>query len=229
MPSSSRRTRTTPISARAGRRRCSPGRAGRSATSSSPTARRGPTTRPSTPETLVAARDHEQREAARIFGVGSVVFLGYTDGELVYSRELLGAVTREIRAFQPFAVYTHDPEPVIINNSFVNHNDHRISGLAAVDAVYPTARDRLNFPEQIEGGLPTHKVRELYLWGANEPTVEVDISSVADTKIEGLMAHVSQFGGREDFVEMVRERWREEDGRYLERFPPRRPLPLTAR
>ena len=39
-----------------------------------------------------------------------------------------------------------------------------------------------------------------------------------ETKIEGLMAHLSQFGGREDFVEMVRERWREEDGRYLERF-----------
>ncbi|MYE45561.1 MAG: PIG-L family deacetylase, partial [Chloroflexi bacterium] len=93
-----------------------------------------------TPETLVAAREVEQREAARILGVGSVVFLGYTDGELVYSRELLGAVTREIRAFQPFAVYTHDPEPVIINNSFVNHNDHRISGLAAVDARDPPAR-----------------------------------------------------------------------------------------
>ena len=171
-----------------------------------------------TPESLVAAREHEQREAARILGVGSVGYLGFTDGELVYSRELLGAITREIRAFQPFAVYTHDPEPVIINNSFVNHNDHRISGLAAVDAVYPTARDRLNFPEQVAEGLPTHKVRELYLWGANEPTVDVDVSSVIETKIEGLMAHLSQFGGREDFVEMVRERWREEDGRYLERF-----------
>ena len=61
-------------------------------------------------------------------------------------------------------------------------------------------------------------MRELYLWGANEPTVDVDVSSVIETKIEGLMAHLSQFGGREDFVEMVRERWREEDGRYLERF-----------
>ena len=81
-----------------------------------------------TPESLVAAREREQREAARILGVGSVGFLGFTDGELVYSRELLGAITREIRAFQPFAVYTHDPEPVIINNSFVNHSDHRLSG-----------------------------------------------------------------------------------------------------
>lgn len=171
-----------------------------------------------TPETLVAAREREQREAARILGVGSVVFLGFTDGELTPSRELLGAVTREIRAFRPFAIYTHDPEPVIIDNSFVNHSDHRATGLAAVDAVYPTARDRLNFPEQLADGLEPHKVREIYLWGANAPTFEVDISAVVETKLEALLAHESQFGGREDFVEFARERWREDDGRYLERF-----------
>ena len=102
-----------------------------------------------TPETLVATRAEEQRVAAAHLGVLDVRFLGYTDGELVSSRELLGRVTREIREFQPFAVYTHDPEPVIINNSFVNHNDHRVTGLATVDAVYPTARDRLNFPEHL--------------------------------------------------------------------------------
>ena len=171
-----------------------------------------------TPATLVAAREREQREAARILGVGSVGFLGFTDGELTYSRELLGAVTREIRAFRPFALYTHDPEPVIINNSFVNHSDHRITGLAAVDAVYPTARDRLNFPEQLDDGLEPHKVREIYLWGANAPTFEVDISAVVETKIEALLAHESQFGGSEEFVEFARERWRGDDGRYLERF-----------
>ncbi len=171
-----------------------------------------------TTQTLVAAREREQQAAAEILGVASVGFLGFTDGELTYSRTLLGAITREIRAFQPYAVYTHDPEPVIINNSFVNHNDHRTTGLATVDAVYPTARDRMNFPEQLQDGLETHKVRELYLWGANEPTFDVDVSAVIETKLEALLAHVSQFGENEEFVELVRERWREEDGRYLERF-----------
>ena len=171
-----------------------------------------------TPETLVATREREQREAARILGVSSVGFLGNTDGELVYSRELLGAITREIRAFQPFAVYTHDPEPVIIDNAFVNHSDHRITGLATVDAVYPTARDRLNFPEHLDEGLAPHKVAELYLWGSNDPTFDVDISAVVETKIDALMAHASQFGERDEFVEFALERWRDEDGRYLERF-----------
>ena len=171
-----------------------------------------------TTETLVATRDREQRDAARILGVASVGFLGYTDGELVYSRELLGAITREIRAFRPHAVYTHDPEPVIHDEGFINHNDHRITGLATVDAVYPTARDRLNFPEHLADGLDVHKVAELYLWGTNRPTFEVDISAVVETKIEALKAHVSQFGDRDQFAEFARERWRGDDGRYLERF-----------
>ena len=61
-------------------------------------------------------------------------------------------------------------------------------------------------------------MRELFLWGANEPTFDIDVSAVLETKIEALLAHVSQFGDGDEFVELVRERWREEDGRYLERF-----------
>ncbi|MDP6605814.1 MAG: PIG-L deacetylase family protein [Dehalococcoidia bacterium] len=171
-----------------------------------------------TPETLVVAREDEQRAAAELLGVESVRFLGFTDGELAYSRDLLGAITREIREFQPFAVYTHDPEPVIINEGFVNHSDHRTTGLTTVDAVYPTARDRLNFPEHLKAGLATHKVRELYLWGANEPTFDVDISEVMNDKIAALVAHTSQFPGDDEFIEFVKLRAKDKDGRYVERF-----------
>ena len=171
-----------------------------------------------TPFTLAATRVAEQRAAAARSGVESVRFLGFTDGELVYSRELLGAITREIREFKPFAVYTHDPEPVIIQDRFVNHSDHRITGLATVDAVYPTARDRLNFPEHERAGLEAHKVRELYLWSPNVPNFDVDISAVVEDKIAALLAHESQFNAEGGFVEQMREYWREPDGRYLERF-----------
>ncbi|MEX2375636.1 MAG: PIG-L deacetylase family protein [Dehalococcoidia bacterium] len=166
---------------------------------------------------LVETRVREQNEAARILGVADVRFLGYTDGELQYTRDLLAGVTREIREYQPFAVYTHDPEPVIIQNAFVNHSDHRTTGLTTVDAVYPTARDRLNFPEHIEAGLPTHKVREMYLWGVNEPNFSVDITDVLETKIEALLAHRSQFPDPR-FADQMRAFWREEDGRSREQF-----------
>ncbi|MSQ30211.1 MAG: PIG-L family deacetylase, partial [Dehalococcoidia bacterium] len=109
---------------------------------------------------LVAMRAEEQRAAAAILGVRDVRFLGHTDGELVWSHALIGEIVREIREFRPYSVYTHDPEAVIIGNSFVSHSDHRATGLATVDAVYPAARDRLNFPEQIAAGLQPHKVRE---------------------------------------------------------------------
>lgn len=171
-----------------------------------------------TPAALVAARAEEQRRAATLLGVCDVRFLGGVDGELAWGRPLIGAITREIREFQPYAVYTHDPEPVIIRNMFVNHADHRATGLAAVDAVYPTARDRLNFPEHLADGLPPHKVRELYLWGANEPNFSVDISAVVEQKIAALLAHTSQFPQGDEFVERMRTYWREPDGRYVEQF-----------
>jgi LmbE family N-acetylglucosaminyl deacetylase len=169
-----------------------------------------------TPAQLTALREEEQRAAARILGVASVGFLGFTDGELQASRPTVEAITREIRAFRPFAVYTHDPEPVIINDSFVNHSDHRATGLATVDAVYPTARDRLNFPGHLDEGLQPHKVRELYLWGSNAANFGADISAVLEIKIEAMRAHTSQFP--EELFERMREFWREPDGRYVERF-----------
>ena len=171
-----------------------------------------------TPERLIETREREQRAAAARLGVRDVRFLGFVDGELVYSRALLGAVTREVRRFRPYALFTHDPEPVIIDEGFVNHSDHRTTGLAAVDAVYPTARDRLNFPEHLDEGLQPHKVRELYLWGSNAPTFDVDITPVLETKIEALLRHESQFGDSEEFMRFVRERWQDAEGRTLERF-----------
>lgn len=171
-----------------------------------------------TAASLIETRQREQRDAATALGVAECRFLPFTDGELLYTREALGAVVREIREFQPFAVYTHDPEPVVIQEGFINHADHRATGLLAVDAVYPAARDRMNFPEQIAGGLETHHVRELYLWGSNTPTYDVDISAVEETKIEGLLRHRSQFPDRDQFLEMARNFWQEPDGRVLERF-----------
>ena len=171
------------------------------------------------PERLVPMRRKEQRAAAESLGVKDVRFLnGYVDGELTYSRQLLGDVVRVIRELKPYAVFTHEPTQVIIRNSFINHADHRTAGLTAIDAVYPTARDRWNFPEQIEDGLEPHKVKEIFIWGSDEPTFVVDISDVVETKIQALLRHTSQFGEGDEFLKFVRERWKGEDGRYTERF-----------
>jgi LmbE family N-acetylglucosaminyl deacetylase len=171
-----------------------------------------------TPQTLIATRQQEQRDAATVLGVTDVRFLGFTDGELTYGRDVLGAVVREIREFRPFSVFTHDPEPVVINEGFINHADHRCTGLLTADAVYPAARDRLNFPEHLDEGLLPHKVRELYLFGSNQPTFDVDISALLETKIAAMLAHRSQFDPASGIVDRMREMWSGPDGRALERF-----------
>jgi len=174
------------------------------------------------PAGLIRLRREEQREAARRAGVKDVFFLDYVDGELTYTRPLLGDVVRHIRMLKPHAVFTHEPEALIVRDSFVNHSDHRCTGQVTIDAIYPSARDRLNFPEQIAGGLETHNVKEIYIWGSEKANFEVEIDAAVEQKIHALNAHVSQGLGAEDpnsdFLRFVRERWRADDGRYIERF-----------
>jgi len=165
---------------------------------------------------LIEMRREEQRAAARLLGVEEVFFLDNEDGELTPHRAFLGDVVRYIRRLRPDAVFTHDPETVIVRDSFVNHSDHRATGLTAIDAVYPAARDRLNFPEQVAAGLAPHKVSEIYIWGSEHANFEVDISEAIDVKLEALKAHTSQFAG--DFLDRARERWSRPDGRYVESF-----------
>lgn len=174
------------------------------------------------PAELIRVRREEQREAARRAGVSEVFFLNYVDGEVEVTRDFLGDVVRHIRMLKPYAVFTHDAESTIVRNSFINHADHRRTGAVTLDAVYPSARDRLNFPEQVAEGLEPHKVKEIFIWGSEKANFEVDISDVVDRKIHVLNAHVSQGLGAEDpdseFLRFVRDRWRADDGRYLERF-----------
>ncbi len=56
------------------------------------------------------------------------------------------------------------PETLFYSDGGVNHADHRTAGLAAVDAVYPAARNPMAFPWLARDGLPAHVVRRLYLF-----------------------------------------------------------------
>jgi len=169
------------------------------------------------PTALALSRQAEQRQAAQQLGVSDVFFLDHEDGELVASRPFLAQVVWHIRKLRPDAVFTHSTD-MVISNRWINHKDHRATGLTAIDAVYPTARDPLNFPEHLEAGLEPHKVRQIYIWGGNESTFEVDITPVIDQKVQALLRHQSQFGAREDFLKRMKERWVDADGRYREKF-----------
>ncbi|HEY8819999.1 MAG TPA: PIG-L deacetylase family protein [Dehalococcoidia bacterium] len=169
------------------------------------------------PVKLIEFRRTEQRAAAQALGVVDCFFLDGVDGELQPTREFLGHVVRYIRTLKPDAVFTHSTE-IVIRNSFINHTDHRCTGQVTLDAIYPAARDILNFPEQIADGLEPHKVLDIYIWGSNEPNFTVEIGEVADVKVDALTHHMTQFAHREGFRESVKERWKNEEGRLVETF-----------
>ena len=109
---------------------------------------------------IVNIRQKEQISSAACTGVTDVKFLGYPDGELYSSKDLRQILVKEIREFRPFTVYTHDPEPILINNQIVNHSDHRTTGFETINAIYPSIRDPKYFPEHFHKGILPHKVRE---------------------------------------------------------------------
>lgn len=156
-------------------------------------------------ERLIRIREEEQRAAAEVIGAREVTFLDFVDGELVPTFQFREAIVREIRRVRPRIVVTHDPM-VMYTDGHINHPDHRAVGTATIDSVYPTARDRLNYPEHERAGLLPHKVKEVYLWGASAPNVWVDISSSIDRKIDALRCHVSQVGNAEQLAERMRDR-----------------------
>lgn len=160
-----------------------------------------------TPETLAALREEEQRRAAAVLGVQDVIFLRYRDGELSPTLELRRDITRMIRLRRPDRVVTLDPTVYWYGTRALNHPDHRAIGAAALEAVFPTARDRLNFIELArDEGLEPHKVLEIYIAGAAEPTVKVDITTTMETKLRALREHKSQISDFEATSARVRER-----------------------
>ncbi|MEZ4570304.1 MAG: PIG-L deacetylase family protein [Thermomicrobiales bacterium] len=153
---------------------------------------------------LAEMREAEQLEAARRLGVQTTEFLRGGDGELTPDLDLRGKVVRMLRKHRPDIVITHDPF-----RPYALHPDHRAVGTATVDAVYPTARDPLYFPEHLDEGYEPHKVAELWLYGSDAPDKFVDISSTIDKKIDALKAHKSQVGTAETLGERIRDRARE--------------------
>jgi LmbE family N-acetylglucosaminyl deacetylase len=138
---------------------------------------------------LLSIREKEQRAAAKALGVRRCVFLRYPDGYVEDTVELRGKIVREIRRLKPDLVVTWDP----FRRGF-NHRDHRLTGQAALDAVYPLARNPLGYPEHLEEGLKIHRVNEVLLAGTDQPDYHVDVSNYLEKKMEALSKHESQIG-----------------------------------
>ena len=157
------------------------------------------------PEELVKIREEEQLAAAKVLGVREVIFLRYPDQGLEDTPEFRKEIVRLIRKYRPDTVVTADPY-----RRYLWHRDHRITGQAVLDAVFPYARDLHAYPDLLEEGFQPHRVTEVLLWGTEEPNYHSDITDVFDIKVAALSCHKSQVGNNpsHDLEERVRQRGR---------------------
>ena len=154
---------------------------------------------------LAAVRLEEQRRAAAHLGVEDVRCLGFPDGVLENSLAVRRALVRVIRTVRPDLLVTMDPTRHWMGRGYLNHPDHRAAAAAALDAVFPSARDLRTFPELFhEEGLAPHKTRWVLLGENEAPDVAVPLTGTdVENKLRALGEHRSQF----DATSMADEIW----------------------
>jgi LmbE family N-acetylglucosaminyl deacetylase len=147
----------------------------------------------SPPERTAQLRVEEQIAASRVAGVSEVDFLDHPDGVLEYSVGMRRDIARVIRRRKPDAVVSGSWDVEV--RIGLNQADHRVAGLAAVDALRDAA-NRWVFPELLGEGLEPHSVRWLLVSGDPRPTHGVDVTGEPlERGIASLEAHAQYLAG----------------------------------
>lgn len=171
-------------------------------------------------------REKEDREAMKILGIKDEdnIYLGIEDGEVVNSPEIIGKIAQQIRLFQPDLIITHNPEDIIIKfdakNSWINHRDHRNTGLSTIDGSYPYARDLLFYPEHFQDPqAQSHRVYEFLLVDSytHPDSITIEMTDFVDIRVKAHACHSSQYS-REAAQESADFFTLQPDGKRYERF-----------
>ncbi|MFD0685513.1 PIG-L deacetylase family protein [Actinomadura fibrosa] len=156
---------------------------------------------------MAVLRRDEQRAAAKCVGVTDVRFLGYPDGRVEATLDLRRDIARVIRQVRPDRVLMPSPERNY-ERIYPSHPDHRAVGSAALDAVYPDARNPYAFPELLSAeGLDAWTAREVWISGGPAVNHHVDMTDQYDRKVNALRAHASQTGHMGDGLHDMLRGW----------------------
>ncbi|MBO2452130.1 PIG-L family deacetylase [Actinomadura barringtoniae] len=160
-----------------------------------------------TREEMAELRREEQRAAAKCAGVEDVRFLGYSDGRVEATLGLRRDIARVIRQVRPDRVVMPSPERNY-ERIYPSHPDHRAVGSAALDAVYPDARNPYAFPELLaDEDLEAWTAREVWIVGGPTPNHYVDVTANFDRKLAALKSHASQTAHMGDGLEEMLRGW----------------------
>lgn len=137
---------------------------------------------------LARIRLEEAKEAQKRLGIAHYFVLDNHDGELLPTMEVRRHIVRIIRRYGADLVITHRP------NDY--HPDHRYGSMAVQDAAY-----MVMVPNVCPDVAPLRR-NPVFLYLQDgfrkpypfQPDVAVNVDAVWQKKIEGMTAHVSQFG-----------------------------------
>ncbi len=132
-------------------------------------------------------RKEEQDNSARILGIKGIVYLGYSDHDVLPTHEFRARLIDEIRRYKPDIVMTHDPWKL-----YECHPDHRHTGMMAIEAA-SFAMYSAEPPPAVPP-LEPHLVAEIWLFNTDDPNHWVDITDTIDEKLDALRQHKSQLG-----------------------------------
>lgn len=156
---------------------------------------RGEAGMPNPPEETILIRRGEQEAACAAVGVSSLEMLDHPDGVLQPSLDLRRDIARAIRTHKPDVVVTGAWDVEFVAG--LNQADHRVAGLACLDAIRD-ADNRWVFPELVEEGLQPWRVRWFLVSGHTQPTHGVDVSGEPLARgVASLEAHREYLGAIE--------------------------------
>ncbi len=151
-----------------------------------------------TSKRLAEIRRKEQLAAGKVLGLKDAVFLGYPDSYLQPTLDLRRDIAREIRRFKPDVLVCQYPMRNLDDGDWrIGTPDHIAAGEASLAAVFPTARDRLTFPELIKEGFEPHNVQDVLIMGHPKPDRWIDVTKYMDVAVNALMQHKSQLKSRD--------------------------------
>ena len=152
-------------------------------------------------EELAEVRKNETQAAARILGIESVEFAGYSDGTLhqLEPTQLIGDVVSFLRRMRPTVVVGFGPE-----GAPTGHRDHRAMS-RIVTAAFFLSELWTAYPEQIAAGLEPHRAARLYYHAWEYPhrdpklnlesvpaTAKIDNRPWLERKLAAFMEHRTQ-------------------------------------
>ncbi len=140
-----------------------------------------------TPSELARIRRREGEEAASLLGVKQMIWLDFQDGSHLEPPAVRDKIIEAVRQTRPDALMVMDPWL-----PYEAHSDHRITGLAAAEAVLLSGFPHIS-PHHFTRGLKPHSPVAVAFYSTSRPNTFIDVTATWLLKMEALSKHESQF------------------------------------